>query len=254
MIIEYHRPDTINDALKLLARTDPPTYPLGGGSVLNRPSPNPIAVVDLQMLGLNSIDGQGNTLNVGATVTLQRLLDVPGLQPALREAIRLEKAYNLRQIATVAGTLVAANGRSPFTTACLALGITLEVVGLEKEERRISLGDLLPMRSERFHGSLIKKITLPLNARLAYEYVARTPADRPIICVALARWQSGRTRLTLGGYGDAPVLVLDGPGVDGIEIAAQSAYEDAGDEWASAEYRREIAGVLALRCLQQMAG
>ena len=79
--------------------------------------------------------------------------------------------------------------------------------------------------------------------------IARTPADRPIVCVAAARWPSGRTRLALGGFGAAPTLAMDGPEDSGAQIAAASAYSQAGDEWASAEYRSEAAGILALRCL-----
>ncbi len=36
MIIEYHRPETLEQALALLSRKNPPTLPLGGGSYLSR--------------------------------------------------------------------------------------------------------------------------------------------------------------------------------------------------------------------------
>jgi hypothetical protein len=84
--------------------------------------------------------------------------------------------------------------------------------------------------------------------RLAFETVARTPADRPIVCAALAQWPSGRTRLALGGYGQAPLLAMDGNEPGGVETAVRNAFAEAGDEWASAEYRSEMAAVLAKRC------
>ena len=93
---------------------------------------------------------------------------------------------------------------------------------------------------------------LPLNVQLAYEYIARTPADLPIICAAVARWPSGRTRVILGGTGEAPVLAMDGPESGGEEISVADAYSHAGDEWASAEYRQEMAQVLVKRCLSKM--
>jgi CO/xanthine dehydrogenase FAD-binding subunit len=249
MIIEYHRPKTIEEALALLARAYLVTAPLAGGSVLNRPTPQPIAAVDLQSLGLNSLQRRGNFLELGATLTLQSLLGAPGLQPALGRAILHEATHNLRQVATVAGTLVSADGRSPFATAMLALDAALNL--LPGEDNPLALGDLLPVRAERLHGRLITMVTIPLNVHLAYEYVARTPADRPIVCVAVAVWPSGRTRLALGGYGTAPLLAFDGSEANGAEIAAQSAYSQAGDEWASAEYHMEIAGILARRCIQK---
>jgi len=42
-------------------------------------------------------------------------------------------------------------------------------------------------------------------------------------------------------------LAMDGTEAAGIEPAARSAFQDAGDEWASAEYRSEAAAILAVR-------
>jgi CO/xanthine dehydrogenase FAD-binding subunit len=256
MIIEYHRPALLEEALRLLERPEPLTLPLAGGTALNQPSPERFAVVDLQGLGLNTLHAKGNFLSLGATLTLQSLLESldeaaargpASLRQALSRCITLEATYNLRQAATVAGTLVAADGRSPFATALLALDATLS---LQPGDESLCLGDLLPLRAERLRRRLITRVTLPLNARLAYEVIARTPADRPIVCAAAATWPSGRTRLALGGYGRAPLLALDGTEADGAEIAARSAYSHAEDAWASAEYRQEMAALLAKRCLQ----
>ena len=253
MIREVHRPKTLEEALDLLSRQGLVTVAMGGGTVLNRPSAEAVAVVDLQDLGLDKVDVKGHVLILGATITLAALLELPDLLEALAQVIRLEATYNLRQAATLAGSLVSADGRSPLATALLALDAVLDVAQSGVVSEQISLGDVLPLRGEKLRGRLVTRITLPLNARLAYESVARTPADLPIICAAVACWPSGRTRLALGGFGPAPVLALDGPQSQGAEEAARSAYSDAGDEWASAEYRREMAQVLARRCLQQLA-
>jgi len=254
MITEYHRPKTLEEAIRLLSKAD--TRPLGGGTALNRPSTEQFAVVDLQALGLNKIHKSGNSpstgsgqrLEIGATATLQALLDSAHIPPALQEAIRLETTYNLRQMATVAGTLVACDGRSPFATAILALDAKCSVISDQCSV--IGLGDLLPLRAEKLRGKLITKIEIPLNIILAFETVARTPADKPIVCAALAQWPSRRTRLALGGWGKSPLLAMDGNEPGGVEAAARSAYAEAADEWASAEYRREVAAVLAIRCLE----
>jgi CO/xanthine dehydrogenase FAD-binding subunit len=261
MIIEYHRPQTLEDALALLARTEPVTLPLAGGSALNRPSAEAVAAVDLQSLGLGTISKRANYVDTGAMLTLQALLDFFHssvaddlvLKEAFIKAIQHEATYNLRQVATVAGTLISANGRSPFTTAMLALDTRIRIVSASKraEAEEISLGDLLPFRTEMLRGRLITKVTIPSNTHLAYEYVARSPADLPIVCAAVSQWSSGRTRVALGGFGSEPVLAFDGPESGGVEAAAISAYCGAEDEWASAGYRKEIAGILALRCLEQ---
>lgn len=249
MIIEYHRPDTLEEALRLLTREGVKTLPLGGGSVLNAPSPEQFAVVDLQALGLNKIEKKGNTLLVGATATLQALLDTPDLPAAFHQAIQHEATYNLRQVATLAGTLVAADGRSPLATVLLALDAQ---VTLLPGEEQVGAGELLLTREAKLPGRLITQIALPLNIRLVYQYVSRTPADLPLVCVAAARWAAGRTRLALGGFGEAPLLALDGPEAGGAIEAARSAYFSAADQWASAEYRREVAATLAKRCLEEL--
>jgi aerobic carbon-monoxide dehydrogenase medium subunit len=257
MIQEYFRPDTLEAALALLARSEPVTLPLAGGTTLAGAAHEPIAVVDLQGLGLNTFLAQGNFLYLGAMLTLQNLRDklpqvgagAAGLSVGLQKAIAHEATYNLRMAASVAGTLVASGGRSPLTTALLALDTALFI---QPGDETVSLGDLLPRRTELLRGRLITRLTLPLGARLAYEYVARSPADRPIVCSAVAIWPSGRVRVALGGCGNAPLLAFDGTEAEGAKIAAESAYSRCGDEWASADYRREIAGVLVDRCVQSV--
>jgi len=244
MITEYHRPATLEAALKLLRRKQPETRPLGGGTLLSAPSTESVAVVDLQALKLNNTSLRGKSLHIGATATLQALLDTEGVQPALAAAMRHEASYNLRQAATVAGSLVGADGRSPFATAMLALDAQLT---LQPKDETIGYGELLALRAEKLRGKLITKITISLQTKVSYEYVARTPADLPIICIALATWPSGRTRLALGGFGDAPALALDGRDNSGLAEALENALGEAGDEWGTAEYRIEAGKALLAR-------
>ena len=119
------------------------------------------------------------------------------------------------------------------------------------ESRTSNLGDFLPLRD--LQGSLITSITVPLNAKLAFDYVSRTPADKPIVCAALTQWNSGRTRLVLGGHGKSPLLAMDGTEAEGVEVAARNAFHEATDEWAWAEYRMPAAATLAKRCLEMIA-
>jgi CO/xanthine dehydrogenase FAD-binding subunit len=249
MIIEYHRPKTIQEALELLARRDIVTVPLGGGTYLNQPSLEPIAAVDIQQIGLNSHRIIGNVLEIGATVSLQKLLDIE-LPDAFHRAIRHETTYNIRQVATLAGRLVGSDGRSPLASVMLALDAELELM---PSEEIISLGSYLPMRKNRERNHLITRFTIPNHVELCYEFVARTPADLPIVCAAVACWPSGRTRVVLGGYGSAPLVAFDGPESSGVEAAARSAYQEAEDPWASAAFRSEIAGVLVSKCMKLSA-
>ncbi len=255
MSLEYYRPKTIDEALTLLARKESPPRPLAGGTVVNQPGDGARAVMDLQDLGLDTVNQRGNTLELGAMVTLQRLFDLGEnkelpMPDELTLVVEREASYNLRQVASLAGTLVAADGRSPLTTAMLALDA---MVTLLPGEEQVSLGDLLPIRAERLKGRLVSRISIPAQVKLAYESIARSPADQPIVCAAAVAWPGGRVRVALGGYGCSPLLVFDGTEPAGADIAARSAYSLAGDEWAAEDYRSDVAGILAQRCVDRIS-
>jgi CO/xanthine dehydrogenase FAD-binding subunit len=246
MITDYFRPETLPEALELLKKPD--TLPLGGGTLLSQLRDDSVKAVDLQALGLNTLKKIGNNFRIGATATLQQLLKSEYTSNALKTAIRLEAPLNIRNTATVAGTLVAADGRSTFITTLLALDAKITIL---PDDETLEIGNFLPLRPGNTNGKLITLISIPLNTKLAFETVARTPADKPIVCTALAAWPSGRTRLALGGYGKAPLLAMDGTESDGIEEAARNAYHEAADDFGSAEYRMDVAATLARRCLEQ---
>ena len=244
MITAYHRPQTLEEALALLAR--PGTLPLGGGTILSRDPAEVQEVVDLQSLGLGSITRNGNELRIGASATLQALLESEHCPAGLAPAMKLEAPLNIRNSATLAGTLVSCDGRSPLAAALLAMDARLEMAG----GGIINLGAFLP---EKPRG-LILAILIPINVKFSFHRVSRTPAGKPIICAALAQWASGRTRLVVGGFGRLPSLAMDGTEAEGLESAARNACHDSGDAFASAEYRSEAAAVLAHRCLAALKG
>lgn len=247
MITAYHRPKTLDEALALL--TQPDTRPLGGGTLLSHGTADSVHAVDLQLLGLDSLRASGNTLELGATLTLQSLLESEHCPDALKRALKLEAPLNVRNSATVAGSLVSCDGRSTFAAVLLAMDAKLDVRQSTIDHRPSSivygLGEFLPLRPR----GLITSITIPLNLKLAFEYVSRTPADKPIVCVALAQWNSGRTRLAVGGFGKSPMLAMDGTASDDIATAARNAFHEATDDYGSAEYRMDVAATLAKRCL-----
>jgi putative selenate reductase FAD-binding subunit len=249
MISNYYRPQTLDEALRLLRLPD--TRPLGGGTMLTQSADESFSVVDLQAIGLGTLRESGNNLEIGATVRLQKLIEAPITSQALKTALELEMPLNLRYQGTVAGALVTCDGRSTFGTVMLALDAVCFIN--DGNLFAIKLGDLLPLRHKFLGGKLITKFEIPLTCRLAFQSVARTPADKPIVCAGLAQWPSGRTRLALGGWGLSPILAMDGNESGGVEEAARNAFSEAADDWASAEYRMEISGILAKRCKKEIS-
>lgn len=244
MITAYSRPKTLDEALALLAQ--PNASPLGGGTLLSQGEADSVHAVDLQLLSLESLRVNGNNLELGATLTLQSLLESHHCPEALKSALKLEAPLNIRNSATVAGTLVSCDGRSTFASVLLALDAKITIIS--DQSSVIGLGEFLPLRPR----GLITSIILPLNVKLAFEYVSRTPADKPIVCVALAQWNSGRTRLAVGGYGKSPTLAMDGTSSDDLATAARNAFHEATDDYGSAEYRMDVAAILAKRCIESI--
>jgi CO/xanthine dehydrogenase FAD-binding subunit len=249
MIREYFRPASVKEALALLTEEGKVRQPLGGGTSLSRQQTGTDGIVDLQDAGLDKIEISGQMISAGAMVRLDTLLAHPDVHSEVKRAIRIDAAENIRNMATLGGWLVSSDGRSLFTSLLLALDVTLT---WEPESQKLRIGDWLPLRKQVSPGVLITEAAWQTGLHLAFEYVARAPKDRPLLVVAVAQWGSGRTRVALGGYGAAPIIAMDGPDSSGVDIASRDAYFEAGDQWASAHYRREVAGKLALRCLQRL--
>ncbi len=263
----YHRPQSLQEALKLLKRG----VPLGGGTALVAQRREFTEVIDLQSLDLTQLSVQGDRLVLGAGLSLQRLLDAPDpIPPILRETIRLEAPRNLREQATLAGTIMAGDGRSPLLTALIALGAQLR---LQPGDDQV---DLYALSEDRFAGlrrRLITAVELQHAGKAAYAQVARSPADRPIVCAAVSIGRGGvAVGIALGGHGDRALRVAEGEraiealahgdgsepnreaAIDRAASAAGALYATADDAWAGGAYRGEVAGVLIRRLLREVLG
>jgi CO/xanthine dehydrogenase FAD-binding subunit len=249
MIREYLRPTSVDEALLLLSEDGKERKPLGGGTSLSRQQAGNFGVVDLQDAGLDQIEMESQGITAGAMVRLERLMAYPDVHTEIKRAIQIDAGENIRNMATIGGWLVSGDGRSLFSTALLALDATST---WEPDQQKVRLGDWLPLRSHSHPGVLITDVAWSTSTRMIFEYVARSPKDRPILIVAVAQWGSGRTRVALGGFGDTPIIAMDGPDSSGVDLASRDAFYEAEDQWATAQYRREVAAKLALRCLQHL--
>ncbi len=193
---EYHRPETLDEALALLARTDRNLLPLAGGSKLigeleTRVRLDVDGVVDLRGLELDKIVAEADRVIIGATVTLTALVEHPvtgkladGL---LRRAAQGEGPVNLRNAATVGGVIAGAEADSEVYAALLALDATVThvVAGRERSTPLAQMADV---------QGLITSVTLPIvqgPVRSGHARVARTPADRPIVAALAVVGRTG---------------------------------------------------------------
>ena len=260
-LAEYHKPTEVAEAMRLLRRTGVRTVPIAGGTSLVPSAARDVeAVVDLGALGLSYVK-TSEGLEIGATTTLQAIADHQDVRTfangVLVKAIRDEASRNVREAATLGGSIVSATGNSPLYTALLALDARLTVRRARSTRDVVtSLAYWMPQPH-----TLILRVTLPAlpdQTHAAYEKVARTPADRPIVCVvARATARDGKlnsVRLALGGVGGLPIVITKSHCTTEQAVRlASAAIDPPSDYFATASYRREMIGVLVRRLLSNLA-
>ena len=247
MIKDYFRPKKLQEALELLAKGKD-YIPFGGGSTLQSMSTN-IFAVDLQNLSLDKIEEQTNKISIGATTTLETLLDYYQGSKDFSTAISIEASKNQRVKATVAGLVCSADGRSPLVTLLSSLDLKML---WQPGDIEIQLGDWLAQRDSWSRARLITQFVMDKNIKFRFESVGRSPLDLPIICLAICTWSSARMRVVAGGFGKIPTLILDGKQSDDLDIALDTGLSNATDQWGSNTYRIDAAKKLAKRMLKDL--
>jgi carbon-monoxide dehydrogenase medium subunit len=264
-ISEYHRPQTLDEALALLQRSRT-SVPLAGGSELvPSRAPNAQAVVDLQALGLDELSVEGFRMHIGAMVPLQRLVESPVVDEFLAESARLEGPITYRNAATVGGIIASGDCLSHLLIALLALDAEIHL--RLPDPATVSLDRILDNPHKFLDGGLITSVTAlsPDGAPgTAMARVARTPRDRPIVaaaaCVIREGERCGGARIALAGVANRPMRAyeaeerLKGQPFDGelVEATAKAVVKHLNppsDFKGSSEYRREMAAVLTRRAL-----
>lgn len=194
MIKAYYRPQTIEEATKLLAKTNLEIVPIGGGSFVARHQENIDAVVDLQDLGLNRIESKKDYLLVGATTTLQDLVTNEILPENLRNAAKRDFSYNIRQRKTIAGVIVEKPESSILLLALCALGSKIILLPSNKE---LDITYWVQSESVQDKGQFIGYIKIPQNIQIEYECVSKTKEDKPLIAIAICKEQKNAQKVLL---------------------------------------------------------
>lgn len=236
-LVAYHRPSTPTEAVSLLAG-EGRCVVAGGTTIRHRVGDDPIELVDLQDLGMGTIEVDGDRWSLGAMVRLDQLVDEAGLPELLRWAARAELPSTLRSLATVGGTIGAADPDSVLLAALLAHDAVVHFAG----DTRRPLAEVLG--SGVGAAELIVAVELDGSGPGARAVTGRTPADTPIVAALGRRSADGTLRLALTGVAATAVLV-DDDRLDGL---------DPPDDFrGSSAYRRHLAAVLSARVQEQLA-
>ena len=235
----YHRPATIEAAVDLVARQDAVVAPLGGGTgLLSDPEPSCDEVVDLQDLGLDRIEVDGSTLVFGSGVTLRDLVDDDRVPPVLKDLARRDAPNTIRNAATIGGTVATADAENGLFAGLLIHDAVVELVGPDGPAS-VPLREFDPGTAD----SIITAIRLDPSGEGAFEATARTPADIPIVAVAVRRTDDGELLAAATGIADVPAM-----------LEPESPFDPPADFRGSSEYRRHIVGVLRTRAEARIGG
>jgi len=234
LIAAYHRPTSLDEAVDLLQA--PNRIVLAGGTVVNADrAPSDLEVVDLQSLGLDTIEHDGDRVRIGAMATLAAGGDADAVPAWMRTIARAEAPSTLRSLATIGGTVAAGSGESLLLAALLVADARVELAGAEQRGLAELLATGVP------EGAVITAVTIDPGGTAAEAHTARTPADAPIVA-AVARTSNGTTALALTGVADTPVLV------DPLDPSA--GLTPPADFRGTAEYRLELARILGARAVE----
>ena len=276
---EYHRPDTVEQAVALLAAHGYDAKLLAGGQSLvpamNFRLAQPAVLVDLNRVGgLSYIHEQRDGgLRIGA-MTRQRAAErsaaVAARAPLLAETLPYVAHAQIRNRGTIGGSIAHADPAAEVPAVTLALDARFRLAG-PNGERTVHAADFFTglFGTALEPEEVLVDVDLPPpapGAGWAFDEVSRRHGDYALAGLAatveLAEDGTCRAaRLALFSVGDGPVLAAEAasllvgsvPTADAIRAAAEAAsqrdIDPPGDIHASPDYRRHLVDVLVRRVL-----
>jgi len=240
---EYARPETLDEALSLMAEHGDRALPLAGGQslvpLMNLRLAQPAMLVDLNGLSeLARVENRSDGLALGA-LTRQRELErsrvVAASHPILAAAATYIGTIQTRNRGTVGGSLAHADPSAELPVVMLACGATITLAG-HSGTRAVPAAELFlgPFQTARRADELVVDIVVPPHRAWAFRE-AVSPARAPAtVAVAVVETNDGRLVRAVCGVRDRPILM------------------DSDDQLAH-DYRGSVARELLMRAEQDLA-
>ena len=256
---DFHRPQSVADAVTLLQADDAAKLLAGGQSfipVMKLDLAQPSAVVSLRAItGLREIR-DGDPLVIGALATHDEVANSPVVRqriPALAALAGGIGDAQVRNRGTLGGSLAHADPAADYPAAVLGLGATIET-----DRRSIAADDYFTglFTTALAPDEIITAVHFPVPQCAAYAKFASPASKYAIVGVMVAK-AAGGVRVAVTGAGPKAFRV------PGLEAALASSFSpDAvtsgvvspgdlrSDSEASAEYRAHLVTVMARRAIQ----
>lgn len=274
----FERPKRVEEVLKILAEHGDGAKVLAGGQslvpIMNLGLFRPEVLVSINHVpDLAYIREEGGLLKIGARATHAMVAKDPVVKkhcPALAEAAAHIGDVQIRHRGTMGGSIAHADPAADYLPILLMSGarvLAVSVRGQKEFKAEDFFAGILTTKLEP--DELLSEIQIPIAASgtaSGFCKLVRVEGSFAIVCAAaqLAKDERGYkdVRVALGGVGPVPVLVrgvtkISGIGDDDLKGVQDAAYEAAkeatGDLSGSAEYRRAMARIYAVRAIRAAA-
>jgi len=277
---EYHEPANLDEASALLVRYGAEASLLAGGTDLLVEIKEhlrwPKHVVNVKRIaGLAALEyDERSGLRFGALVTARAIETSPVVlakYPGLAQAARELGSIQVRHRATVVGNICRASPSADTLPPLIADGATVRIHG-PAGGRTIALEDFFtgPGKTVLAPGELVTEVVVPAPApRTGKHYIKhgrRRAMELATVGVAVAltleRERCGEIRIALGAVAPTPIRArsaedalrgrpLDGAAIGAAARIAMGECRPISNVRGSAEYRREMVGVLTARAIER---
>src|ERR671937_780979 len=256
--VEYARPASVQEALRLLSEHDGARALAGGQTLINVMKArvaSPDVLVDLTDLDeLKGIDlASDGTLTIGAMVTYTEIIGSAEARarPILGEVCNQIADVQVRNRGTIGGNVCSNDPTNHLPPLMAALRANMTIVG-PSGERVVPATEFFVgvYMTAVGPGELLTKVTLPPSSgRDGFASVTIGRDGTCIVCAA-AQVENGSARVAIGCVDAVPVL-LTAPPEHAREAVAAANLQPPSDVHASADYRRHLAEVLASRAVEE---
>ena len=254
----YVRPETLEEALAVLAKNGDEAKVLAGGQslvpALNMRLLRPALLVDVNRVpGLDSIEEVDGGVRIGATVRQAAMECSPLVRrtvPLAAEALPHVGHFVTRNRGTVGGTLAHADASGELPLVLTALGGTV-VAASTRGRREIPADDFFlgPYTTALEPDELVVESvwpSAPNGTGFAFEELAQRAGDYALAMVAVCA-RGDELRIVVGSVVDRPTLLEVDPESPGESAAAQ--VEPWGSIHASPAYLKQLVRVLVDRAV-----
>ncbi|MBZ8134764.1 xanthine dehydrogenase family protein subunit M [Afifella sp. IM 167] len=274
---EYHRAESLDHALALLAEFGEEGRPLGGGQslvpMMNLRLARPAHLVDINGLPLDFIEVEGDVLRVGALVRHERYLKEKVIGErfaAFHDAVQWIGHPTIRSRGTIGGSIAHADPSAELPAVAMLYGATI-IARSANGERRIAADDFFlgAYMTALEAGEMVVAVEFPLppaHSAGAFMEISERRSDFATVSVGAQITFSGGSitgaRIVATGVELQPIRAipaeeaLSGKPLSACEArAAGRAFAEGidpiSDNVASSEYRRSLAAELTSRAVEK---